>query len=227
MMSATSFFPSVAVVVPTKDRPQFARHLFEQYERQDYANKSLIIVQDGICDWRDLLSPRPDIAIIDAPGTRGQKLNIAAENTSAEIIACFDDDDWHASTRISEQVNILRESGKQVVAQGDMIHYVPATRRVYRWTAHGPGLPGASMLYSREYAVQYPWTAKPIGADGVFSREAIRNGVLEMVTGKIWTVAREHPGNSSRRDIAYLAETTEQVQEIAMTESIRSLLIGA
>lgn len=101
--------PLISCIMPTKNRRAFVAQALRYFERQDYPNKELIVVDDGEDLVVDLASQYPYVCYL-APQymhSVGGKRNIACEAAHGEIICHWDDDDWYAPTRLSYQVASL------------------------------------------------------------------------------------------------------------------------
>ena len=70
--------PLVSCILPTYNRPRFLKQAIKYFENQDYANKELIVVDDGMDYIGDLISGRMDITYMkmNQRATIGEKLNI-------------------------------------------------------------------------------------------------------------------------------------------------------
>src|SRR5436190_24369310 len=91
--------------MPTFNRRQFIPHAIEYFLNQDYANRELIIVDDGTDAINDLVPADQRILYVplDEKITLGAKLNLACQHARGEIIAHWDDDDWYAPDRLRYQ----------------------------------------------------------------------------------------------------------------------------
>ncbi|HWN43578.1 MAG TPA: glycosyltransferase, partial [Thermoanaerobaculia bacterium] len=104
---AASSAPLVSCIMPTRDRRELALQSIQYFLRQDYPERELVIVDDGAEPL-----PIPDderIRYIRLPGpvSLGHKRNLAVEQSRAEIIVHWDDDDWYAADRIRHQIQPL------------------------------------------------------------------------------------------------------------------------
>ncbi len=98
--------PLISCIMPTKNRREFVAQALHYFEKQDYPNKELVVVDDGDDLVVDLVSSHPYVRYL-APQyahTVGVKRNIACEAAQGEIICHWDDDDWYAPSRLSYQV---------------------------------------------------------------------------------------------------------------------------
>src|ERR1039457_5483020 len=127
----------------THDRPAMAARAIKCWSEQDYPQTStrLLIYDTGYtpfnlsadalglkCRYSDghtgVLYQRG--CVTDKIGTARNKANAYASQNHYgfrphDVIIHFDDDDWSAPTRISDQVKLLVESGKQAVGYREML----------------------------------------------------------------------------------------------------------
>ena len=105
--------PLISCLMVTRDRPLLARRAIDAFKRQTYAEKELVIVEDGpgsqLSDWlRD--HPHPRIRYFREPDT-GQTLgalrNIAVRHARGEYLAQWDDDDLSAPPRLERQMAMI------------------------------------------------------------------------------------------------------------------------
>jgi glycosyltransferase involved in cell wall biosynthesis len=98
--------PLVSCIMPTRNRVEFALQAIRYFQRQDYPERELVIVDDGDDDLRRRLPADPRIIYLRSPaGTSiGAKRNLACEAARGSLIAHWDDDDWFGPTRLSDQV---------------------------------------------------------------------------------------------------------------------------
>jgi glycosyltransferase involved in cell wall biosynthesis len=96
-------YPLISCIMPTRDRTSFATQAIRYFQRQDYPNRELIVVDDG----SDQLVPLGDDRIRYLRPSRrlsiGAKRNLACRAARGELIAQWDDDDWYAPGRLSAQ----------------------------------------------------------------------------------------------------------------------------
>jgi glycosyltransferase involved in cell wall biosynthesis len=99
--------PLVSVVLTTRDRPRFLAIALRSYAAQTYANRELIVVDDG------LEFPVDEQTIRDLGGrvvrqpngsTIGGKLNAGIEVARGPLCQKMDDDDWYAANFLETMV---------------------------------------------------------------------------------------------------------------------------
>ncbi len=98
--------PKISVIVPTRNRASFLLQLFELYKEQTWKNKELLVLDDSAQEntaFKKLSSRHSDIKYWH----QAQKLSIGAKRnaliseSSGEVIAHFDDDDYYAPNYLS------------------------------------------------------------------------------------------------------------------------------
>jgi len=81
--------PLVSCIMPTKDRRPFAQRAIELFQRQDYPNRELVIVDDGKDRIADLVGGDDRIRYVplDRRLTLGAKRNLACQHARGSLIA--------------------------------------------------------------------------------------------------------------------------------------------
>ena len=102
----TAPWPLVSCIMPTFNRRAFVPQALEYFQRQDYPNRELIIVDDGNDGVGELARDVPGVQYFHLSGRKsiGAKRNLACARARGEIIAHWDDDDWYSTDRLRYQV---------------------------------------------------------------------------------------------------------------------------
>src|SRR5689334_12979542 len=118
----------ISCIMPTYNRREYIPRAIQYFLRQDYANRELIIVDDGSDPISDLIPPDPSIRYIrlDTRHSIGAKRNMACEAARGEVIAHWDDDDWHAPHRLRYQAEALGNADKALCGLTKLLFYEPA-----------------------------------------------------------------------------------------------------
>jgi hypothetical protein len=120
--------PTVCAVCLTADRQHMTDRAVRSFLAQDYRTKTLMIYDSGKVeyDWAAHMAPAGAALLhcYDPPaklsiGRLRNEANALAKHAS--ILIHWDSDDWSAPTRISDQVKLLQESGKQAVGYREML----------------------------------------------------------------------------------------------------------
>lgn len=193
--------PLVSCIMPTADRQSFVSRAIEYFQRQDYAHKELIIVDDGVDSIQDLLPPDSQIRYIrlDEKKQVGAKRNLACQQAAGEIILHWDDDDWHASRQIAYQAQCLLESSAQVCGIDILYFFDLNTRQAWKYhyaQRRGNWLGGSSLCYFRAYWEKHPFEHLNVGEDTRFIISARPEQILKL-PDPTFHIGIIHSGNVS------------------------------
>lgn len=105
--------PLVSCLCVTQDRPEFLPWLLWNYDRQNWSNKELVIVDSS---ERPFSTDRADVRVIVAiPGTGiAAKRNRALFEARGDYLAWFDDDDWQHPDRLAAMWGLLNGDSADV-----------------------------------------------------------------------------------------------------------------
>jgi glycosyltransferase involved in cell wall biosynthesis len=178
--------PLVSVILTTRDRPRLLTVALACYRHQTYANRELIVVDDGD---RYPVDPRmvEDLGgrvIRVPPGMQlGTKLNCGVEQANGELCQKMDDDDWYASGFLQAMVSAVLDDRKEVCRPAvailnPFLFFEVAKWEIRRSAKHNS--PGATLLFAREDWEHHPFRAVPRDEDVWFVRDQQRAG-LELI----------------------------------------------
>jgi glycosyltransferase involved in cell wall biosynthesis len=105
--------PLVTCIMPTYNRRRYVPQAIRYFQRQDFSDSELLILDDGEDRVADLVPADARIRYVPL-GRRmilGAKRNHACEMARGQIIVHWDDDDWIAPWRLSYQVEVLQTAG--------------------------------------------------------------------------------------------------------------------
>jgi predicted O-methyltransferase YrrM len=166
--------PLVSCLMPTANRRAFIPLAIRYFLRQDYANRELIILDDGSDSVADLIPNDPRIRYIrmEEQRTMGSKHNQGCSLARGEIIAHWDDDDWFAETRLSYQVSeLLKQPQMTLTGLSRLLFYSPGADRAWEYTyppAQLPWVCGSTFCYRKVFWEHHPFPDMNEGADTVF-----------------------------------------------------------
>jgi len=185
--------PLVTCLCPTKNRRPWLPQAIRCFQRQTYGNKRMLIVADG-SDVSDLVPDEDSrvtlVTLKDSPATLGDKRNVACDLVDTPIIVHWDDDDWSAPGRVSDQVARLQDSGKQVTGYRSMLF----TNGAAWWKYEGyPGFAfGTSLCYFRDWWKVHPFPSVNHASDVCFANGALQADQMISVPAHGRMVARDH-----------------------------------
>jgi glycosyltransferase involved in cell wall biosynthesis len=167
--------PLISCIMPTANREIFIPDSIQYFLKQDYNNKELIIVDDGINSVEQLIPQHDSIKYFSLNNnikrTTGEKRNLACEKTSGEIIVHLDDDDWYATNWITESVIALQENNASICGLAELYFRSPALNKCWKYTypsTDKPWVAGATMCYKKDLWRKHPFKNMLVGEDNDF-----------------------------------------------------------
>ena len=198
--------PSVCCVMLTANREALTRRAIENWKRQTYENKFLIVFDTGR-EFADLdAAIAGDKRIVLARSSEckdlnvGDLRNVANEGIQSDLIAHFDSDDWSAPGRLASQVGAIELIERDVVGYRSLVYFSTLRSTAGAWLYSHPSptfVLGGSMLYSRN-----TWRAKPFpsvenGEDTRWIRGLRTCSAEGVADGWPRMIARIHGANTS------------------------------
>jgi len=200
-IASTNAMPLVSCIMPTHNRRSFIPQAIEYFLRQDYANKELVIVDDGSDAVSDLVPEDERIRYIrlNAKSTVGAKRNLACEQARGDVIAHWDDDDWQAPHRLSYQVEALLREETDVCGIQMLLFYDIETGRAWQYTYpmhQRAWLSGSTLCYRRAFWASNRFAPINVGEDSRF----VWSGSRERMT--VLTDSSFHVGIIHRQNVS-------------------------
>lgn len=208
-MLQTDTQPLITCIMPTYNRRAFVPQAIDYFLRQDYANKELILVDDGTDPVSDLMPVDERIRYIrlQTKATIGSKRNLACQEAGGSIIVHWDDDDWHAPHQLSYQAEALLREGTDTCGVRTILFY--DVRNHIAWQYNNPShlrlwLAGSTLCYTKAFWVSNRFADITIGEDTHFiSRARLeRMTVLPEATFHVGII-HEHNVSPKRPDHVY------------------------
>lgn len=198
--------PLVSCIMPTYNRRQFVPHAIKYYLRQDYPNKELIIIDDGIDAIEDLMPADDRIRYIrlNKKLTVGAKRNLACEQARGEIIIHWDDDDWMHPNRINYEVENMRRANADVSGISKVLFYDLHSGKIWLYEypkSQQTWLCGGSLCYLKDFWAKKTFTQLDIGEDTRFILSQPTGKILDLPDFKFY-VAIVHPANTCPKSLS-------------------------
>jgi glycosyltransferase involved in cell wall biosynthesis len=204
--------PLVTCLCLTRNRREFLPIAIRSFREQMYSNRELLIVADGE-NVRDLVPADSRIQYLHLqwPEMVGTKRNIGCAHAHGSVIAHFDDDDYSAPERLSEQVAALREHGKAVTGYHSLTFRESRPVRImgedgkFRaplsawWLWRAQQAAGTSLCYERSWWEQHAFAAVQAGEDDLFYAAACEESAAVSCEGANRICATNHAGSISGR----------------------------
>lgn len=183
--------------MPTRNRPRFVELAVACWLTQDYPDKELVIVDDGD-PVGPLVSGMDRVTYVHLGDTNqrtiGEKRNYCCQVARGEVIVHWDDDDWSGPQRLTEQVKLLRQTGRPATGYNTLPFAWDDLRRAWMYLGVKGYALGTSLCYRRAYWAGHRFEPVHIGEDGRFVAGLGDRIITEAGCG---IVARVHDGSTS------------------------------
>jgi glycosyltransferase involved in cell wall biosynthesis len=214
--------PLVSCLMPTFNRRAFVPSAIAQFLNQDYAERELVIVDDGTDPIADLVPA--DAAIryerLARRTVLGKKRNIACELARGDVLVNWDDDDWFASWRVRYQCEELEKSAADVCGLDRLWFYEPASGRAWRYVfpaGHRKWVSGGTCCFTRRFWHKNVFPEIAVGEDTRFIWQDQHARIVALKNQDFY-VALIHPSNTSRKHVR------DPRYEPAEAEAVRRLM---
>lgn len=196
---ALSAQPLISCIMPTRGRARYVAQAVAYFRRQDYPHRELIIVHDDEADLPPGIEG-PDVRIVRAThASIGAKRNQAVALARGEIIAQWDDDDWHAPQRLSRQVRPILQGRADITGLNDAPFLEARTGTFWATTPQLFGrmfvqnVVGGSLVFRRETWLRHgPYPDRSMREDADFLLAAMRGRarLVRLPGSALWAYVR-------------------------------------
>ena len=156
----------------TANRRNLAKRAILCFKNQSYANKTLLVIDDGDEDLTDILEAYIPgaysyVKIEKKPGQNlGYLRNLGLSLAKTELIAQWDDDDWYHPNRLQLQVDEIKKGCDACCLQATLMHLNSEFYLNHPYVGALPdGVPG-TIVHKNDPLARYPLQAK--GEDTTF-----------------------------------------------------------
>jgi len=206
--------PFVSCICVTRRRPAWLMLAIEYFLGQTFKDSEMVIVSDGEPHVSVDHERIRVVNLANAPGSLGEKRNVACERANGTIIAVWDDDDYHSPMRLHDQLLTLKRSGVSVTAYNRMKFTDGENWYVYDGLLPNVGI-GGSLLFTKAFWSHNKFPHQNESEDNAFIHAAWKK--REYIATPACAVADNarpgydsadrmyatiHPANTSRRDLA-------------------------
>jgi len=192
----------VTCIMPTCNRHNWVGRSIDCFLAQDYAERELLILDDGEDSVADLVPRDARITYrrLESRSLIGTKRNVACSMARGPLIAHWDDDDWYPSWRLSHQVRSLAESKADVCGSSELYYIDVAAQKAFRYAYSGrrTWVAGNTLLYRRSFWQSHRFPDVEVGEDTRFVWMAAPERVVDIKESGI-CVASLHPANTSKK----------------------------
>ncbi|OAX48998.1 glycosyltransferase [Paenibacillus sp. AD87] len=231
-MTANKSGYGVSIIVCT-NRPQFFDNILQNYNRQRYKGKELIIILNhdsmNLQLYQNRVRKHANVSVYQVPESisLGQSLNAGITRAQFPLIAKFDDDDYYSPFYLKEQVNGLRRTKSDIVGKHSCLVYLGASKTLLvrspkEKNKYVEFIQGGTLLFKREILKKVRFTDRSIGEDVTFLRQCRKRGFKTYATSPYNYVYHRRQNKKShtwRADDSFYLEGSKR---LAVTENFRS-----
>ncbi|WP_175470683.1 glycosyltransferase family 2 protein [Pedobacter hartonius] len=175
-----SDLPLVSCIMPTANRANFIPSAINNFLKQNYPYKELIIIDDGTIPIKDIVPNLYNIRYFytNPFESIGFKRNYACQKAAGIIIMHWDDDDWYSEDWITYQVDELRNSKADICGLDQVQFYSPIEDKYWmskNLNSKRPWLSGATLAYWKSFWEKHPFKDMKIKEDDDFVRSSEAN----------------------------------------------------
>lgn len=114
--------PLVTCIVPTYNRHDLLKKSLNMFKQQTYPKLEMIVVDDSEQPCSLNLPNNVRYVRLNARRSIGYKRNLAIQYAQGELVAFWDDDDYHGPKRIENQVRQMIKTNADVVADANHVY---------------------------------------------------------------------------------------------------------
>lgn len=180
-------------VITCTNRPKYLKNVFENFSRQIYKDKELIIVLNNnkmnIKKWSLKAKGFPNVSVfqVDERKSLGYCLNYGIRQASHDIIAKMDDDDYYGPDYLFQAINALEYAdvvGKYCTYVYFEDSKILAIRNPKRESRYVYRLEGPTLVFKKYIFDKIKFHDKSLGEDIQFCKDCIKNGIRLYATDK-------------------------------------------
>jgi glycosyltransferase involved in cell wall biosynthesis len=198
--------PLVSALMPTFNRRAFIPRAIKCFQKQDYPNLELIVLDDGPDPIKDLLPDDPRIKYFrDLPQkNHGQKMNICCEYASGEYCIVHDDDDVYPTHRISHQIQPMIDSPALMLTGTSTLYFVKEDfHQAWHYTSPPRVNWLASIAFRKKLWENHKFEPSAAGSDYKLQLKLPPSAKLDIKDPTL-VVAAVHPANACKKTLGPL-----------------------
>jgi cellulose synthase/poly-beta-1,6-N-acetylglucosamine synthase-like glycosyltransferase len=175
-------------VITCTNRKKYIKNIFDNFNRQDYKKKELIIIlNNNRLDknkYDSLSNQYKNIRVfkIDEKVSLGECINFAVNKAKYEIIAKFDDDDYYAPKYLSDSLKAFYYTDADVIGKYTTYVYFEkdkllAIRNPKRENKYVYRVEGSTLIFKKKIFNKIKFADKNLGEDVQFCKDCYKNGI--------------------------------------------------
>lgn len=221
----------VSIIVCT-NRAQFFDNILQNFNRQRYKVKELIIILNhdsmNLQLYRNRVRKHADVTVYQVPEriSLGQSLNAGITRARFPLIAKFDDDDYYSPYYLKEQVRELKRTQSDIVGKHSCLVYLGASKTLLvrspsEKNKHVEFVQGGTLLFKKGILKKVRFTDRSIGEDVTFLRQCRKRGFKTYATSPFNYVYHRRQNKQSHTWRATDQFYLEGSKSLAITDDFR------
>lgn len=174
-------------IITCTNRQSYLSNLFQNYSRQRYAKKELIIIINEnnipLSPYLKLAKKHKNIKIfrLSEHHSLGACLNYAVRKTKYSYIAKFDDDDYYAPCYLTDSLRAFKRTKADIIGKGAHYMYLRGSKTLILRFQHDENrsvtkLPGATLIFKRDVFNHIQFPNQSVGEDDLFCARSKKKG---------------------------------------------------
>ncbi|WP_410512836.1 glycosyltransferase [Paenibacillus sp. BR2-3] len=192
--SKSATLQGVSIITCT-NRQSYLSNLFQNYSRQRYAKKELIIIVNNnkipLLPYQNLAKKYKNIKIFRKPEhhSLGACLNYAVKKTQYSYIAKFDDDDYYAPYYLTDSLQTFKRTNADIIGKRAHYMYLRGSKTLILRFPQDENrfvtqLPGATLIIKRNVFNHVGFPNQSVGEDDLFCMRSKKKGYKVYSAGK-------------------------------------------
>ena len=155
--------------MPTRNRRRFVEQALRGFDRQTWAARELVVIDDGDDPVRDLCDAHPSTRYLrlDTPTPTGVKRNLGIASAAGDVVQLMDDDDYYAPRFLETALAALASSPHDAIVGWDCFLVLLAGEQHPRFSGHG-WTAGGTLCFRRGVWQRTPFRPGWKGTDTQF-----------------------------------------------------------
>lgn len=183
-------------IITSTIKPQFADNIFNNYERQNWEEKELIIIlnKDSLKEqwWKRKAKEYHNVSVYQLPEdlTLGECLNFGTEKARYPYVAKFDDDDYYAPGYLAQAMEAFKKTDAVLVGKRSVYTYfqkekvLVTSHRSFENQYIKKVMRGGTIVFDKSIFPQIQFPAKNISEDVGIQRQCVEHGFKMYATDR-------------------------------------------
>lgn len=178
--------PYVSIITPT-NREYCMDTLFENYERQKYNKKELIIVLNSdlmsLEKWTQKAKNYDNVRVFQLPesATLGECRNLGIEHAQYSYIANFDDDDYYGPNYLVNAMKIFETTNADIIGKLTSYIYFEESKKLGIYFQNKENqyvnhVPDATIIAKKHVFNHVKFPSITLGVEKVFLKQCLKKG---------------------------------------------------